>query len=62
MFLRCRIPGLGELPLASAREIMQRAETVGNVRYARTIDRYSLWLLPVTAVIVFSIAFLILWS
>ena len=42
--------------------IVQRAETVGNVKYARAIDRYSLWLLPVTAVIVFFIAFLILWS
>jgi hypothetical protein len=42
--------------------VVRRTEMVGNIKRARTIDRYSLWLLPVTAVIVSSITTLILWN
>ena len=42
--------------------VVRRTEAVGNVKRARAIDRYSMWLLPVMAAIVFPIAALILWN
>jgi len=42
--------------------VVRRMETSGNVKRARQIDRYSLWLLPLTTAIVLSITALILWN
>ena len=41
--------------------VVRRNEATGNIKRARAIDRYSLWLLPVTAAIVLSVTAVILW-
>lgn len=41
--------------------VVRRFETAGNIKRARAIDRNALWLLPVTAAIVLSVAAVILW-
>jgi len=42
--------------------IVRRIEAAGNVKRARVIDRYSVWLLPAIIAIVLSVAALILWN
>lgn len=42
--------------------VVRNIEAAGDIKRARAIDRFSMWLLPVTTAIVLAIATLILWT
>ena len=50
-----------EWSVAAIGIVVRRIEATGDVKRARAIARYSMWLLPVTIAIVLCTATLVLW-